>query len=166
MVSPKRKKLSYIFMPQKIADYRNYIICYIINLFTERCGVRIQLHSRINVLVFPLSIYKFGYLSWHSDNSTAGYSMNRGWIPGRNKSFRLPHLQNIHTCSGGYLTFYSMDTGGYSKGYSGRSVKLTTHLHTGQNLRTNGPIPPLPYNAFMACEGKTLPFTPFISEAT
>jgi hypothetical protein len=45
---------------------------------------------------------------------------------------------------------YSMDAGVLCREYSGRDVKLTTHLHLAPRLRISGVIPLLPLYAFVA----------------
>ena len=59
-------------------------------------------------------------------------------------------LQNVQTASGAHPALYSMGSGVLSRGYSGRGVKLTTHLHLVPRLRMSGAIPLIPLYAFMA----------------
>jgi hypothetical protein len=57
-------------------------------------------------------------------------------VPVEDKFFSL---HNVH------ITSYSMGTGVLARGQSGRSVKLTTHLHLVPILRISGAILLLPY---------------------
>jgi hypothetical protein len=77
-------------------------------------------------------------------------------IPVRERDFSL--LQNVQTGFGAHSAYYSMGTRVLSRRLSGRSVKITTHLHLVTKSRISGAIPLLPLYAFMAWRGEKLYF--------
>jgi hypothetical protein len=109
--------------------------------------------------------YKFTAISstkWCQDNIVSIVtSIQAGqsgiWIPVGARDF--PLLQNVRTRSGTPPpASCSMGTcGSFCRGESRRSKKLTTNLHLVTRLRLSGGISPLPFYAFMACTGTTLP---------
>jgi hypothetical protein len=71
------------------------------------------------------------------------------WVPAGAGNF-YPH-QRVRTGSGAHPASYPMGTRGlFPWGYSGRGVKMATHLHLVPRSRMRGYIPPLPQYAFMA----------------
>ena len=97
-------------------------------------------------------------LSW-SFESTRDSKSNYWWVRSSNPvgARYFSFFENVQTGCGAHTASYSVGTGVLPRGYSGRSVKLTAHLHLVPRLRMSGAIPLLPLYAFRVWTGKTLP---------
>jgi hypothetical protein len=83
-----------------------------------------------------------GIAQWCSPGLRSGWSGVRLPVGTRNFS---PHYSCFHTGSGAHPASYPVGTSGAFPGdKSGRSVKLTTHLHLVTRSRMRRTIPPLP----------------------
>jgi glutamine synthetase type III len=70
---------------------------------------------------------------------------------------RYSLFQNFQTGSGAHTASFSMGTDIRSRGYSGRSMKVSSHIHLVPKLSVNGATPLLLPYAFMAWKGTPLP---------
>jgi len=73
---------------------------------------------------------------------------------GIDKWFLVP--KTVRTSSKARPFYYSMDTSVLSRGWSGRGMKLTIHIHVVSRFWMSGVIPLLPLHAFMVQTGNNL----------
>ena len=123
------------------------------NRLTTHFSDRIPVVKR-RICVHGLPISASEQAGWHSpycDHGLGWKIRSSNLVTGNRFSF----LQNTQTGSGTHTASYSMDTVVLSRGLRGRSLKIT-RPHLQPRLRTQGIIPPLPLNAFMAWTATTL----------
>ena len=92
--------------------------------------------------------------SWHE--------IATGWmVRGSNPGGRARFSASVQTGPGTHLASYTEGTGSVSRGYSGRGVALTTHLHLAPRLKKEQICPSGHSWLF---QGELLPFTFYLAQ--